>query len=137
MGMESQPLVFTNDFCIGCNKCISVCSCMGACVSHEVNGQNRIDVDNDRCIGCGACFDVCEHNAREYEDDTERFFEDLKKGVSISLLVAPAFKANYPAEYERVLGGLKEAGVNRIINVSFGADITTWGYLNYIQGTFV
>lgn len=133
MGMESQPLVFTNDFCIGCNKCISVCSCMGACVSHEVNGQNRIDVDNDRCIGCGACFDVCEHNAREYEDDTERFFEDLKKGVSISLLVAPAFKANYPAEYERVLGGLKEAGVNRIINVSFGADITTWGYLNYIQ----
>jgi len=24
-------------------------------------------------------------------------------------------------------------GVNRIISVSFGADITTWGYINYIQ----
>lgn len=36
-------------------------------------------------------------------------------------------------EYEKVLGGLKKLGVNRIINVSFGADITTWGYLNYIQ----
>lgn len=133
MDMDLQSLVFTNDLCIGCNKCISACSCMGACVSHEVDGHNRIDVDKDRCIGCGACFDVCEHKAREYQDDTEKFFEDLKRGEKISLLVAPAFKANYPTEYEKALGGLKEAGVRRIINVSFGADITTWGYLNYIN----
>ena len=84
-------------------------------------------------MGCGACFDVCEHNAREYQNDTERFFEDLKKGEKISLLIAPAFKANYPNEYESVLGGLKQLGVNRLLSVSFGADITTWGYLNYIQ----
>lgn len=31
-----------------------------------------------------------------------------------------------------MLGGLRQQGVNRIISVSFGADITTWGYLNYI-----
>lgn len=133
MTKENKSLVFTNDKCIGCNKCISVCSCIGACVSHEVDGMNRIDVDGDRCIACGACFDVCEHNAREYMDDTERFFEDLKKGERISILLAPAFKANYPREYESVLGGLKQLGVNRIISVSFGADITTWGYLNYIE----
>ena len=45
----------------------------------------------------------------------------------------PAFKANYPDEYESVLGGLMKLGVNHIINISFGADITTWGYLNYVQ----
>ena len=61
------------------------------------------------------------------------FFADLKKGEKISLLLAPAFKANYPNEYEKVLGGLKKLGVNRIISISFGADITTWGYLNYVQ----
>lgn len=131
----SNSLVFTNDNCVGCNKCISVCSCMGACVSTEPdeNDFSRIDVDGEKCIACGACFDACEHNAREYNDDTERFFEDLKKGEKISLLIAPAFKADYPAEYERVLGGLKKLGVNRLISVSFGADITTWGYINYIQ----
>lgn len=128
-----RSIVFTNDNCIGCNKCISVCSCIGACVSQEVDGRKRIEVDGSKCVGCGACFDVCEHNAREYQDDTERFFADLKKGEKISLLIAPAFKANYPEEYETVLGGLKKLGVNRLINVSFGADITTWGYLNYIQ----
>ncbi len=133
MTEEKNALVFTNDNCIGCNKCISVCSCMGACVSHVVDGINRIDVDSDKCIACGACFDVCEHHAREFADDTERFFEDLKKGERISLLIAPAFKANYPSEYGTVLGGLKKLGVNRMISVSFGADITTWGYLNYID----
>jgi iron only hydrogenase large subunit-like protein len=129
---EKTSIVYTNDNCIGCNKCISVCSCVGACVSVEEDGQNKIKVDGSKCVGCGACFDVCEHEAREYQDDTERFFADLKKGERISLLLAPAFKANYPHEYERVLGGLKQMGVNRIISVSFGADITTWGYIKYI-----
>ncbi|MBQ7677351.1 MAG: response regulator, partial [Lachnospiraceae bacterium] len=85
------------------------------------------------CIACGACIDACEHDAREFLDDTERFFADLKKGERISLLVAPAFLANYPNQYASVLGGLKKLGVNRIISISFGADITTWAYINYIQ----
>lgn len=132
--MLNNGLIITNDNCIGCNKCISVCSCVGACVASELeDGKNRIDVDGDMCIACGACFDVCEHTAREFIDDTEEFFAALKRGEKISILLAPAFKANYPSEYERVLGGLKKLGVNRIISVSFGADITTWGYLNYIQ----
>ena len=99
METGAKSLVYTNEKCIGCNKCISVCASTGACVSREVDGKNRIDVDGDKCVGCGACFDVCEHGAREYCDDTERFFEDLSRGEKISILVAPAFKANYPGEY--------------------------------------
>ena len=90
-------------------------------------------VDGSLCVSCGACFDICEHNARDFIDDTERFFEDLREGEKISLLVAPSFPANYPDTYARIFGKLKELGVNRIISVSFGADITTWGYINYIQ----
>lgn len=128
-----MSLVFTNEKCIGCNKCIRSCSCQGANVSVVKDGINRVEVDERRCIACGACFDVCEHQARDYTDDTERFFQDLKRGTQISLLIAPAFKANYPQSYEQALGGLKKAGVNHLISVSFGADITTWGYLNYIK----
>lgn len=134
-----KGLIFTNDKCVGCNKCISVCSCMGATVADiNENGDNVILVDGNKCISCGACFDVCAHGAREYLDDTEEFFEALKRGEKISVLLAPAFLANYPKEYESVLGGLKKLGVNRIISVSFGADITTWGYLNYVkQNNFI
>ena len=135
MEFGKESLVFTNDNCVGCNKCISACSCMGACVSTEPDedGRSRIVVDKDKCIACGACMDACEHHAREFRDDTEEFFADLKKGEKISVLIAPAFLADYPREYERVLGGLKAQGVNRFISVSFGADITTWGYIKYIQ----
>ena len=96
MANEYDALVFTNDNCVGCNKCISACSCMGACVSTDPdeNGVSKIQVDGSKCISCGACFDACEHDAREYNDDTERFFADLKKGVKISLLIAPAFLAD-------------------------------------------
>lgn len=128
----NDALVFTNDNCIGCNKCISVCPVLTANYAVNENEQNKIVVDGKQCISCGACFDACEHHAREYRDDTERFFEDLKKGEKISLLLAPAFLANYPKEYASVLGGLKEMGVNRIISISFGADITTWAYIRYI-----
>ncbi len=105
---------------------------MGANVATERGRGNVIDVDPDKCIACGACLDACEHGAREYIDDVERFFDDLKKGVKISVLIAPAFLANYPREYEKYLGMLKKLGVNRFISVSFGADICTWGYIKYI-----
>lgn len=123
-------LIFTNDNCIGCNRCISACSVLTA--NHAVNMGEKIMVNGEQCISCGACFDVCEHNAREYVDDTERFFDDLKRGENISILLAPAFIANYPGEYKNILGGLKQLGVKRIISVSYGADITTWAYIKYI-----
>ncbi len=125
-------LVKTNENCIGCNRCIRACSCTGANVAVEKDRGNVIEVNPDKCIACGACIDACEHNAREYVDDVERFFEDLKRGTKISVLIAPAFLANYPGEYEKYLGMLKKLGVNRFISVSFGADITTWGYIKYI-----
>ena len=106
-GMKN--LIYTNENCAGCNKCISVCSAMGACVSGEPDedGRSKIYVDPKRCIGCGACFDACEHQAREYVDDTDAFLDALAAGESISLLIAPSFLANYADEYERVFGGLR------------------------------
>lgn len=131
-GNVQTGLIFTNDNCIGCNKCISSCPVITANNAVDTENGQRIYVDGTKCVACGACFDSCEHGAREFRDDTERFFEDLQKGQGISVLWAPAFAANYPNEYKRILGGLKRLGVRRIISVSFGADITTWGYIKYI-----
>lgn len=132
MGELNKGLVYTNDDCVGCNRCISVCPVLQA--NHAiVEGQkNLVQVDGDACVHCGACMDVCQHKARAFEDDTERFFEDLAKGHRISLLLAPAFIANYPDQYRQILGYLKSIGANHVISISFGADITTWAYLNWI-----
>ncbi|SES84774.1 [Fe-Fe] hydrogenase large subunit C-terminal domain-containing protein [[Clostridium] polysaccharolyticum] len=128
-----KRLIYTLDKCVGCNRCIGVCPCPGANVAKRTeHGVNRIIVNGERCIACGACIDVCGHDARKFADDTERFFLDLQSGKKISILIAPAFKANYEKEYKTMLGQLKSLGVNRFINVSFGADITTWAYIKYI-----
>ncbi len=132
---SNDTLVYTNENCQGCNRCISVCPVLTANYSVPApNGQGQhIEVHSENCINCGACLDVCEHNARSFQDDTEQFFQDLKSGQRISVILAPAFQANYPDQYQQVLGGLKKMGVNHIISVSFGADITTWAYINYIS----
>lgn len=126
--MDIMKLIYTNDNCEGCNKCVRACPTLISNVALD----GKVRVDNDNCIACGACLDACGHDARGFYDDTEQFFADLKAGKKVSVIVAPAFLANYPKEYKRVLGYLKSKGVNHIYSVSFGADITTWGYLKYI-----
>jgi len=112
-----------------------VCPAFGASISKEgkTSGGPRVEVDAAYCTACGACIDICDHNAREYKDDTEKFFEDLKNGEKISLLIDPSFAANYPTEHALVLGGLKELGARHIINTAFGADIAGWAYINLIN----
>lgn len=127
-----ESIVFTNEKCVGCNKCISACPAILANQAETTGDSNIITVDPEACVQCGSCFDACGHGARDYLDDTDAFFEALAKGKKLSVIVAPAFLANYPKEYGRILGYLKEKGVNHIYSVSFGADITTWGYLKYI-----
>ena len=124
-------MVFTNSECIGCNKCIRSCP---AALANVAEGE-RIEVNADACISCGSCFDNCRHGARDYEDDTEMFLSDIEKGKKYSVIVAPAFIANYPEEYKRIFGYLKKKGVVEIYPVAFGADITTWAYIRYINKT--
>lgn len=127
-----ESIIFTNEKCVGCNKCISVCPAILANQAETVDNTNTIIVNPEACVQCGSCFDACAHGARDFLDDTDVFFEELAKGKKLSVIVAPAFLANYPDEYGKILGYLKEKGVNHIYSVSFGADITTWGYLRYI-----
>ena len=130
--MIGEGLIYTNENCIGCNKCVGICSSMGACISQWENGRRRIAVDPLRCTACGACFTVCAHDARSYTDDTQRFFRDLAAGVPISVLIEPAVAAELPASYRRILGTLRILGVRHLLPVAFGADIYTWATLQYL-----
>ncbi|HWR42394.1 [Fe-Fe] hydrogenase large subunit C-terminal domain-containing protein [Sporomusa sp.] len=126
----SEILMTCEEKCAGCNKCIAKCP-VNANIAYAVGELNKVKVDQVKCIHCGECIDVCDHQARDFADDTERFFNDLKQGVKISVVAAPAVRFNF--EYMKLFGYLKSAGVNVIYDVSFGADITTWAYLKAIK----
>ena len=128
-----KGLIYTNDRCVSCNKCVRVCTSPGASYVQSDGVHSLVQINARRCISCGACFAQCDHNARDYRDDTEAFFHDLAQGEPVTLLLAPAFRAAYPKEYGAILGGLKALGVGRIISVAFGADICTWACLKVME----
>lgn len=86
-----KGLIFTNDNCISCNKCVRVCTSPGASYVRTDGASSVVQINAQRCISCSACFAMCEHNARDYRDDTEAFFSDLERGEPITLLLAPRF----------------------------------------------
>ncbi|MBP2640798.1 MAG: rsxB 7 [Firmicutes bacterium] len=130
--MISNIIHLDEQKCVGCNKCIAKCPADDANVAYLVEGKNKVKINSDRCILCGHCVEICDHEARTFEDDTQRFFADLEKGTPISIIAAPAIRYNF-ANYKKLFGFLKSKGAQVIYDVSFGADITTWAYLKAIK----
>lgn len=133
MSKHGKHLVYTNDKCVGCNRCIVACPVSDANVSVIREGKNRIEVDESRCIRCGRCLTACPHGAREYLDDTEEFFQSLEEGKQVSLAVAPAFYITYKEKANQILGYLKSLGVGKIYNVALGADLSVWSTVKYLE----
>ena len=125
--------IFTNDNCIACNRCISKCPITGANYFVNRNGKARIEVDGNKCIQCGYCMDACIHGAREYKDDIDLFMDELSAGGKFSVILAPSFFINYIELAEHVIGYLKHLGVEKVYNAGFGADISVWSSLNYLD----
>lgn len=126
--MQKVKITVDSSKCDGCNKCIYVCP-VKANVAKIEGGKNKVAIDEEKCILCGKCLKTCDHQARDFEDDTVRFFSDLKKGKKIAVLAAPSVRMNFMDRFPHLFGFLKAAGVTQIYDVSFGADITTWAYL--------
>ncbi len=121
------------DLCVGCNRCARECPIETANFTYQnEEGNIKVKVDAAKCIVCGACITVCKHGARYYVDDTQSFFADLAAGAPLSVIAAPSFKTNFP-EWKRLLSYLRKAGVNKIYDVSLGADICIWAHLRYIE----
>ncbi len=130
--MDDRLIIGTRqEICEGCNKCLSKCP-VNANNAKITDNRNAVLIDRQRCIYCGECITACDHHARLTYDDTERFFERLKEGAKISLLVDPAAYHSLPS-YRRLFGYLKSLGVNLIMDMSLGADIVTWAYLRTLE----
>lgn len=130
---RNQEMIYIDkEKCTGCNKCILQCPIKYANISYMENNQKKIKIEPSRCLHCGHCIEICDHQARNYYDDTEKFFQDLANGEKISVIAAPSLKFNI-ANHKKLFGYLKSLGVDLIGDVSEGASITTWAYLKVIN----
>ncbi len=133
MDVRDSNLIITDENkCEGCNKCIRHCPVHANIAYSNHDGKIKVKINKEWCINCGKCLEVCDHNARKYVDDTDQFFSDLKNGLNITMIAAPAVRVNFN-NYKHLFAYLKLMGVNAVYDVSFGADITTWAYLKVIK----
>jgi len=129
-----KQLVFCDlDLCVGCNRCVRNCPVETAnVVTLDGGGKVKVDVAADKCIACGECIDVCQHGARSYADDLEEFLDSLRRGERISVMIAPAIRANRE-ELGRLIAWLRRLGAYKVHDVSLGADLCIWGHIRYLQ----
>lgn len=132
MNRFNNGIIFTNDNCDGCNKCVNTCVSAGANVSLIKNDCSRVEVST-KCIACGVCLDHCPHNARSYKDDIDFFFDDLNSKEKVSLIVSPAFYIMYGEQAHQILGYLKSLGVYKIYDVAYGAEISMWLHVKFLR----
>lgn len=130
----NKNVISTTDNCIGCNQCIRECPVLFANkITVDKDYKSFIDVNPDFCISCGKCLNACKHDARVISDDFTDFMKDVKSNKNISVLIAPSFIASFPKSWKKILNSLKRLGVHNFYDVSYGADITTWAYINYLD----
>jgi iron only hydrogenase large subunit-like protein len=98
------------------------------------DGSGKIvDHHSDLCVGCGECIIACTHGARIGLDDFDLFMADLKKGVPMIAIVAPASAASFKGMYLNLNGYLKSLGVKAVFDVSLGAELTVKSYIEYMK----
>lgn len=116
-------------------KCQNCHACITACPSKFCNNGSgdHVEINDDLCIGCGQCLSACTWGARTIIDDTEQFMSDLRHGIPIVTVIAPAIAASFPDTYLNLNGWFKQQGVSANFDVSFGAELTIKSYLEYVQ----
>lgn len=132
MRSYNTGIVYSDEKCIGCNKCIAACSVLGANCAVIQNGQNRVVVDSRKCVICGSCVSVCPQKARTYRDDSESFFTGAAQSQNISVIIDQSFFVLYKDRACSVLGWLRSLGVKNIYSSSLGAEISVWANVRYL-----
>ena len=117
------------DKCINCHQCIAVCP-VKFC---QDGSKDYVEINHDWCIGCGSCIDACRHDARKAVDDWDSFSGALNKREKIIAIIAPAAAVSFQGNLLKLNGLLQSLGITACFDVSFGAELTVFSYLQYIK----
>lgn len=115
--------------CVNCHRCISVCP---AKMCND-GSKNYVSIIHELCIGCGKCIEACSHGARSGIDDFNQFLSDRKNGVKMVAVISPAAAVSFKGRDLELNAWLKSIGVEAFFDASFGAELATKSYAEYMK----
>lgn len=126
---DTQLVETIPERCRVCYTCIRECPAKAIRVA-----EGQAEVIPHRCIGCGNCVRVCTQQAKRVLDCASVFRRLLQKGRRIAACLAPSFPAEFTdIPWRKLVGMLKELGVEFVHEVAFGADLVARGYAELAQ----
>ncbi len=108
-----------------CYTCVRDCPAKAIKI---INGQ--AEVITDRCIACGSCVKVCSQGAKAFYESINPVEKLLRSNEKVIACVAPSFPAEFTEikDYKIFVGMVKKLGFNKVVEVSFGADVVAKKY---------
>lgn len=128
---KDNPLVFTiKDRCRVCYSCVRDCPVKAIKI---IDGQ--AEVIFERCIACGNCVKVCSQDAKTYYKSKDAVLNLFDSGQKTIACIAPSFPAEFAeiADYRILVGMLRLIGFDKVVEVSFGADLVVRKYNEYLD----
>lgn len=133
------PAVFHDaSQCIDCRLCLEACNKLQKLNCLELVGdgaEQKISPTKNPCTFCGQCVTHCPVDAFSEQSSRNKVKEMLAlKDKIVIAQFAPSIRAaigeEFGLEYDdkmtgRVIAGLKKLGFSYVVDVNFGADITT------------
>jgi two-component system, NtrC family, sensor kinase len=114
-----------------CRRCFT---CVRDCPAKAIRIEDgQAFVVAERCIACGNCTLVCSQSAKAYLSGTERALSLLEEEAPVAALLAPSFPAGFAAPAGQVVGALKAAGFDYVVEVAQGADLVSVAYKQYLE----
>jgi two-component system NtrC family sensor kinase len=110
-----------------CKKCYS---CVRSCPTKALQVRGgQAEIIEDFCISCGYCVNVCSQGAKRVTSSLGGVKAILGGPGKKYALLAPSFPAAFlDLAPERLVGALRAAGFDGVMEVAFGADLVSFEY---------
>ena len=124
MSANQAYITTVDERCRMCYTCVRECPVKAIRIT-----EGQAQVIAERCIACGNCVRVCSQNAKLLRSTAHEVHDLLASGGDVVACLAPSFPAEFiDMHHTQMIGMLRKLGFQRVVEVSFGADLVARQY---------